>query len=102
MKTITNYIIEDDVLVFKDRTGFHRVPLKAGETDKIFVFREGKITFILCINTHYGYVGLDAFEGQKEVNSLFLDKEDELRDMIGRRWDVMTPMNIVKRLAYYI
>jgi len=102
MQTITNYKIDGEILFFKDKTGFHRVALDVGEGDDIYIFREWKITYALALNTHLGYVGLQAFEGGDLVGSIFLQNESELTKCIGKQWYNMTPMTIVKKLAVYV
>jgi hypothetical protein len=102
MQTITNYKIDGEILFFKDKTGFHRVALDVGEGDDIYIFREVGITYALAINTHFGHVGIQSFEGGDETGRMFLQKESQLTEVIGKQWYNMTPMTIVRRMAFYI
>jgi hypothetical protein len=103
MRTITSYEykIDNDILFFKDKTGFHKVRLVAPEDD-IYIFREGKITYALALNTHFGHVELQAFEGGDLIGHICMQDESILNKYIGKQWYNMTPMTIVKRLALYV
>ncbi len=72
------------VVQFRDRTGKHRVPIAAGESDGVEVYREHGLTYVLSRNHGLGYVGLEVFEGAALVGETFLQVDYEIAETLGR------------------
>jgi len=97
---------------FTDRLGVHRVELPCGNSDSIYCFREGSVTYFLTLNRKYGYCGLDAYdyEDAREdkryknyllvtsptLEGLFLQNPTE---ELCEGWDELSPMQLCKLLA---
>jgi len=97
---------------FRDKLGVHRVKLPCGNSDSIYCFREGSITYFLTLNYKYGYCGLDAYdyEDAREekrykryllvtsptLEGLFLQNPTE---ELCEGWDGLSPMQLCKLLA---
>lgn len=78
--------------------------LNAGTRDKIHVFTQGISLYVLTINQALDYIGLDAYmpPEQEPINSIFLHSEQQLVDVLGRRWKRMSPSTMAYRLTSYL
>lgn len=97
-------------LVFKDARGTHRLPLGAGLSDSINVFREGTITYVLSYSTRHDYIACVAFDTADDTFAT-VDIQDNVAWSInsgineeldiprGRDWSEYTDMTQVKYLA---
>ena len=72
------------VVLFRDRTGNHRVPIGAGESDGVEVYRDHGLTYVVSRNHGLGYVGLEVFEGDAQVGETFLQVDYEIAEILGR------------------
>ena len=72
------------VALFRDRTGNHRVPIGAGESDNVEVYRDHGLTYVVSRNHGLGYVGLEVFEGDAQVGETFLQVDYEIAELLGR------------------
>lgn len=100
-------------MTFKDGSGEHMVTLSAGMGDDITVFQDEGArasivspgypirTYLLAVNTGLPYVGLEVFEGDEAVGSVFL-QEWEVEDRLGKRGADLNPRTIVQRLIPYL
>lgn len=90
------------------------VPLSAGDSDSVYLFRERSTLVVLSINERFGYCGaqlfdLDAFTpdaitpkrfAPAEVGDVFL--QDNVEDTLGPRGLDLTPATIARRLAVLV
>lgn len=90
------------VVLFRDRTGNHRVHIGAGYSDNIEVYREGDETFILSKNYRLGYVGLEIFQGSRQVGEMFLQNSQDIDEILGPKGLDLADHNIVKRMAQWL
>ena len=86
-------------ITFRDKTGQRTHKLKAGQSDDLFVYREGTVTYVLGKNEILGYLGLEAFCGYENVGNLFIDGWD-VESTVGRF--ELAPYTIIRRLIEYL
>ena len=79
------------------------IPLSAGYSDTIQIYRNGNSLLILITNRNLGYVGLDEVDclDGDIIGSVFLE-EYRIKDCLGRRWLQMKPETLIKKLAPYL
>lgn len=78
------------------------IPLSAGYSDTIMIYRDGNSLLILITNRQLGYVGLDELDclDGDIIGSVFLE-DHQVRETIGTRWLQMKPKTLIKRLSNY-
>lgn len=78
--------------------------LNAGTRDKIHVFTQGISLYVLTINQSLDYIGLDAYlpSEQEAINTIFLHSEQQIKDVLGRRWKSLSPSTMAYRLTSYL
>ncbi len=78
--------------------------LNAGTSDKVHVFTLGISLYVLTINDSLEYIGLDAYmpPEQEAINTIFLHSEQQIVDVLGRRWKQMSPVTMAYRLISYL
>jgi hypothetical protein len=94
----------------------------AGSDDSVSVFREGKIVFVLVVNTSLPYVGLDEYNlddepkvrkgfagrfGEGDYASLepvasIFGQEHQVEELLGPRGTDLTDATMVRRLAEHL
>ena len=87
MKKATNYTIAKESMeeqfkfhrfnpgleiTFTDDKGLHKHKIASGYSDEISVFQDKGTTLVLSHNPHLGYAGLEAFQGDRKTNEVFL------------------------------
>ncbi len=80
------------------------IPIAAGRSDQIHVFKEEAQLFVLSINYRFEYAGLEVFDATtgEEQESIFVDSEWNLKSYFGNNWRDAAPMNIVKKFREYM
>ena len=86
-------------ITFRDRSGKHTHKLSAGYGDELDIYRDGLETFILSTNSRLGYVGLEVFEGDEKIGSIFLESH-QIKEVLGR--EDLAPFNAIKRLREHL
>jgi hypothetical protein len=79
------------------------IPLSAGYSDAVEIYRNGNSLMILTVNSDIEYVSLDevdCLDGQI-IGSVFLEG-CHIAEAIGNRWLQMKPETLVKRLSEYL
>ena len=79
------------------------IPLSAGYSDTVEIFRNGNCLLILTVNTDIEYVSLDevdCLDGQI-IGSVFLEG-CYIAESIGNRWLQMKSETLMKRLSEYL
>lgn len=78
--------------------------LNAGLSDKVYVFTKSICIFVLTVNRHLGYIGLDAYMPNEPdpINTVFLHSDDQITECLGRRWEQLSPRTIAERLVEYL
>lgn len=78
--------------------------LNAGTSDKVHVFTQGISLYVLTINQSLDYIGLDAYlpPEQEAINTIVLHSEQQIVDVLGRRWKRMSPATMAYRLTSYL
>jgi hypothetical protein len=78
--------------------------LTAGLSDQIHIFTRSICIFVLTVNKSLGYIGLDAYEPNEvdPVNSIFLHSDYQLQDILGPKWDQLSPKSITNTLVDYL
>lgn len=79
------------------------IPLNAGYTDRIYIYREKGSIYILTFSTRIGYAGLDELDVTDGdiIGAVFLE-DYQLRESISRQWYHMKPETLIKRLSDYL
>jgi len=77
------------------------IPLGAGRGDRIHVFQESTVLYVLSSNNKIGYLGLEIFDSStgEEYEQIFLQYQWELEEYLGSDWEEMEPAAIVRKLA---
>lgn len=75
------------------------IPLTAGYSDNVMVYRNGNSLLILITNRQLGYVGLDEVDclDGDIIGSVFLH-EQQIKETIGSRWLQMKPATLPHHL----
>lgn len=78
--------------------------LNAGTRDKVHVYTQGISLYVLTINQALDYIGLDAYmpPEQEAINTIFLHSEQQIVDILGRKWKWMSPATMAYRLTSYL
>jgi len=79
------------------------IPLSAGHSDSVMVYRKNNSLLILIINRQIGYVGLDEVDclDGDIIGTVFL-VEHQLKDAVSTRWLQMKPETLIIRLTNYL
>ncbi len=79
------------------------IPLSAGYTDSILIYRTEYSLLILITNRQLGYVGLDEVDclDGEIIGTVFLE-DYQLRESVGKQWFHMKPETLIKRLSAYL
>lgn len=79
------------------------IPLNAGYSDSIYIFRERNNIYVLIFSRRIGYAGLDMLDCQDGdiVGSVFME-DYQLRESIGKQWFHMKPETLIKKLQQYL
>ena len=88
------------MLEYENRT----YKLNSGTSDTIHIFTRSIYLFVLTLNRSLGYMGLDAYVLLEEepINTIFLHSEYQLRELLGRNWNQMSPETLSIRLTEYL
>jgi hypothetical protein len=80
-----------------------RYTIDSGRDDNISVFRDGDMFYVLSINRHLPYVGIQVFDLKcdGDVFNSFL-QEDQVEDTLGKDWDNKSEIWIAKVLSTYM
>jgi hypothetical protein len=80
------------------------IPIAAGRSDQVHVFKEDALLFVLSVNYRFEYAGLEVFDAAtgEEHESIFVDSEWNLREYFGANWRDAAPMNIVKKFMEHM
>ena len=73
--------------------------LSAGTTDSLYVFQSGAVLYVLTVNLHLDYIGLDWYMGSERepVDSIFL-QGDAIREMVCKDWNSLPLSSLATRL----
>jgi hypothetical protein len=79
------------------------IPLSAGYSDTIQIYRNGNSLLILITNMQLGYVGLDEVDclDGDIIGTVFM-QENQLKDSVSKNWHLMKPETLIKRLTAYL
>ncbi len=79
------------------------IPLSAGYSDSVQIYRNGNSLLILITNRNSAYVGLDEVDclDGDIIGTVFLE-EYRIKDCLGSRWLQMKPETLIKRLMPYL
>jgi hypothetical protein len=80
--------------------GTTAIPLGAGRSDRIHVFKESIVLYVLSTNSKLKYPGLEI--SGEEYEQILLKYEWELEEYLWDDWEQMEPVAIVKRLIDYL
>jgi len=80
------------------------IPIAAGRSDQIHVFKEDAVLYVLSINYRFEYAGLEVFDATtgEELESIFVDNEWNLKGHFGSRWRDAAPVTIAKKFREYL
>ena len=76
------------------------IPIAAGRTDQVSVFKESTVLYVLSVNHRYDYIGMEVFDAVsgEEYNSIFLQFPWECEEYLGDDWNQLSPISIVSKL----
>lgn len=79
------------------------IPLSAGYSDNIMIYRKSNSLLILITNTQLGYVGLDEVDCMDGdiIGTVFLE-EHQLKENVSTRWLQMKPETLINQLSEYL
>lgn len=79
------------------------IPLSAGYSDNVRIYRKSNSLLILITNTQLGYVGLDEVDclDGDIIGTVFL-QEHQLKENVSIRWLQMKPETLINRLSVYL
>lgn len=79
------------------------IPLSAGYSDTIQIYRNGNSLLVLITNNQIGYVGLDEVDclDGDIIGTVFM-QEYQLKESVSRNWHLMKPVTLIKRLTAYL
>ncbi len=72
--------------------------IEARSTDEVTVFKLGKYTLVVNINRSLNYIGLEIFDGEKDIVIVFFDEED-VRETFRKQ--KLTPEKIARTLFFH-
>jgi hypothetical protein len=79
------------------------IPLLAGYSDTIQIYRNGNSLLILITNYRLGYVGLDEVDclDGDVVGTVFM-QHYQLKESVSKNWHMMKPETLIKLLSIYL
>lgn len=79
------------------------IPLSAGYSDSIQIYRNGSSLLILITNRQLGYVDLDEIDclDGDIIGTVFME-EHRLKENVSKNWHLMKPETLIKRLSAYL
>ena len=79
------------------------IPIAAGRSDKVHVFFDSTVLYVLSINRRHEYVGLEIFDATsgEEYDSIFLQHQSEIQHCFGDNWLELEPIAIAKILNQF-
>lgn len=79
------------------------IPLSAGYSDTIQIYRNGNSLLILITNRQLGYVGLDEVDclDGDIIGTIFLE-EYQLKESVSKNWHLMKSETLIKQLSNYL
>jgi len=78
------------------------IPLSAGYSDSVLIYRKSNSLLILIMNKQLGYVGLDEVDclDGDIIGTVFL--EEQHLKAICKNWHLMKPETVIKRLSDHL
>lgn len=79
------------------------IPLSAGYSDTIQIYRNGNSLLVLITNRQLGYVGLDEVDclDGDIIGTVFMESY-QLKESVGKNWHLMKPETLIRRLSDYL
>ncbi len=80
------------------------IPIAAGRTDQVHVFKEDTQLYVLSINYRFEYAGIEVFDAAtgQEYESIFVENDWQLKEYFGSRWRDAAPITIVKKFRAFL
>ena len=79
------------------------IPITAGSGDRIYVYMESTVLYVLNINHSFEYIGLEIFDAAsgEEYDSIFIHNSWELYEYLGSLLSELSPEIIVKKFREF-
>lgn len=92
-----HYKLAKPGLILNHETATYK--LSAGTTDTIYIFKSSIVIYVLTINHHLEYVGLDAFIGSEDeaIDSIFL-QGSSIQECFGNNWHSLPLASLATKL----
>jgi hypothetical protein len=80
------------------------IPIAAGRSDQVHVFKESTVLYVLSINYRHEYIGLEVLDAAsgEEYNKIFINYEWELKEYLGAKWRELAPITIIRRFMKFL
>jgi len=80
------------------------IPIAAGRSDQVHVFKESTVLYVLSTNSKLGYLGLEIFDASsgEEYDNIFLQFQWEFEEYLGAKWSELTPLTIIKKFIRFL
>lgn len=77
-------------------------PISAGRDDDVELYRQGKIDYVLSMNSRLGYAGIEAFLEGELIGEVFAQTDHEVESVLGKRAFDLMPATIASRLVRHL
>jgi hypothetical protein len=84
--------------------GDNKYHIQGATTDTIHVFMQGIAIYILITNKDRDYIGMASYmlPESDPINTVFIHTHQEIRETLGKHWETMSPLFIIKKLIDYL
>ena len=78
--------------------------LPGGTNDTIHVFSQSIALYVLSINKSNGTMGLQAYMVPESdpINSVYMHTPQDIKDILGAKWELLSPKAITMKLINYL
>jgi hypothetical protein len=90
-------LINQGLMIQCDTTSYR---LSAGTTDTIHIFKSSIVIYVLTVNYHLDFLGLDAYIGTETepIDSIFLQGDSSIKECLGTNWHSLPLTSLATRL----
>jgi hypothetical protein len=80
------------------------IPITAGGKDRIYVYKESTVLYILNIDQRFEYIGMEILDSAsgEQYDSLFIHNSVELYDYLGSLWEELLPETVINKFRQFL